>query len=331
MSPKSKNTPQEDLRPSSELSEDELLQRVMKDVKTLSSLVKDLRKQHNEYRIVFGAKLHAIQSMLVIERIFSTITAEDLRNVGIVKKHLAFQSDEVTTSAANMMANPGVEAEMQDLRSRIQRIYGRVDIDHPSGSRMIIEAMLLSMTEILSISTQAQRSPMGFAILPGIKIAQGFEDEVKIDHPTNLIPQLRLTGPSNVDHLVVEYKDIKDHKERLLSPGGSKDIDSVLEISQLGFFIVQVKSGPNFTFVSYIPEAVGQAISLLTSRNLPEVRFCLTDGAIWMFFILKRQDQTFMYYQSAMRFFGHAAQLRQTIVLLCEWLRPTKAGLYTLE
>ncbi|KAG6370050.1 hypothetical protein JVT61DRAFT_12571 [Boletus reticuloceps] len=49
------------------------------------------------------------------------------------------------------------------------------------------------------------------------------------------------------------------------------------------------------------PEAVSQAIALLRSANLSEVRFCLSDGHTWIFFVLKSENGMLIYYESAAR------------------------------
>lgn len=67
----------------------------------------------------------------------------------------------------------------------------------------------------------------------------------------------------------------------------------------------------------------------LLSR-LPEVRFCLSSGRYWKFFILKAEDDTLTYYESAVRCLDILGRdrsnaedhipLGELMVLLREWV-----------
>jgi len=212
-----------------------------------------------------------------------------------------------------------------DLHSRIKKIYARVNMDYEPGSRMILDAVLLALAEIAS--TQKR----GVAILPEMRIAQG--DGVQISHPVSGY-ELWLSG--NVDYAVIEYEDVRDYKDRLLAPGGSRE--DVFDISKGRLFLVEAKrQSLEQSLVSYIPEAVSQAIALLRSTNLQEVRFCLSDGQTWIFFILRLANETLTYYESATRRLSRDVvensdlPLREIVQLVCEWLRPTTTDLFTLE
>lgn len=131
--------------------------------------------------------------------------------------------------------------------------------------------------------------------------------------------------------------------DRLLAPDGSRD--DAFKIAKGRLFLVQAKyQGLERTLISYIPEAVGQAIALLKSekcvspaphllrllRRLPfslaEVRFCLSDGQRWIFFILKSENGTLTYYESAIRSLsretleGSELPLCEIVQLGCEWV-----------
>lgn len=100
--------------------------------------------------------------------------------------------------------------------------------------------------------------------------------------------------------------------DRLLCPGGSR-LEDALYISQGYLFFIEAKH--QSLEKSYIPKAVSQAIALLRSTrcvntacftpclsiffSLPEVRFCLSDGQTWIFFIVKLANDTPTYYESA--------------------------------
>lgn len=217
------------------------------------------------------------------------------------------------------------EAEIADLHSGMKKIYARVNMDYEPGSRMILDAILLTLAEISSTNKT------GVAILPEMRIAQG--DGVQISHPVSGC-ELWLSG--NVDYAVIKYDDVRDYKDRLLAPGGSRE--DAFEIAKGRLFLVKAKRRSlEQSLVAYIPEAVSQAIALLKSANLPEVRFCLSDGQTWIFFILKSENGILTYYESATRRLSRDVvensdlPLREIVQLVCEWLSPAATELFALE
>lgn len=253
---------------------------------------------------------------------FSTVKSEDLSNVGVVRKLLFFDSFQVAELAKALPAN--LEAEVTDLHSRIKKIYGSVNMEYETGARMILDSILLALTEIASFN---QRN---VAILPEMKIPPA--DEVQITHPVSGF-QLWLSG--NVDYAVIEYENVRDYKDRLLAAGGSRD---AVGLSKGRLFLVEAKrQNSDNNLLSNIPEAVSQAIALLKSANFLEVRFCLSDGQSWIFFILKSENGILTYYESAIRRLSREvvensdSQLREIVQLVCEWLKPTATDLFELQ
>ena len=142
---------------------------------------------------------------------------------------------------------------------------------------MILDAILLALAEIAS--TQQKE----VVILPGMRIAPG--DGIQISHPVSGYG-LWLSG--NVDYAVIEYEDVMDNKgesihqilllegwlygflRRLLAPGGSRE--DAFKIAKGSLFLVEAKrQGSERTLVSYVPEAVGQAIALLKSAKVRQL------------------------------------------------------------
>ncbi|EED77110.1 predicted protein [Postia placenta Mad-698-R] len=153
--------------------------------------------------------------------------------------------------------------EIVDLHSRIKKIYARVNMDR------------------------------SVAILPKGRIAQG--KGVQITHPTSGY-ELWLSG--NVDYAVIEYEEDEDNKDRLLAPCGSRDDAFVISKGRL--VLVEAKrQSLNRTLISYIPEAVSQAIAVLKSAKD----------------IVESSD----------------VPLREIMQLVCEWLRPNTTGLFVLK
>ncbi|KAF9479882.1 hypothetical protein BDN70DRAFT_857796 [Pholiota conissans] len=255
---------------------------------------------------------------------FSTVRLEDLEKAGVVRKYLFIQSTKVAELAKSLTAN--AEAVVLDLYSRIKKIYSYVNMDHVSGPRMILDAILLGVAEMAS---DEQRH---VAILPGMTIP----GEVYISHPTSGY-ELCVSG-GNLDYAVVEYKNIWDNKARLLTPGGSDVMRVILTRPNSWLFLVQAKyQSLDRSFLDYVPEALSQAIAMLEQANLQKARFCLSDGQHWLFFILQLENGTFVYYESARWYLNRNRvessdkELREIVVLLCEWLRPAANDLFTLQ
>ncbi|KAH9040078.1 hypothetical protein EDB85DRAFT_1926927 [Lactarius pseudohatsudake] len=210
------------------------------------------------------------------------------------------------------------EAHIADLYSRVKEIYACVNMDYEPGPRMIIDAILLTLRKI----TSTQRTDI--AILPEMKITE--DDGVQIVHPTSG-HELWLNG--SVDYAVVEYNLEMDNKKRLLDSG---DRDDVFRIANSHLFLVEAKRQGHSNkrgLSSYFPEAVAQAIALLKVASLPEVRFCLSDGQTWVFFVLKLDNNTLTYYDSAPYRLSRDTMentdvpLREIVQLVREWLKPT--------
>ncbi|KAF8558058.1 hypothetical protein OG21DRAFT_1504752 [Imleria badia] len=249
---------------------------------------------------------------------FSTVTAEDLEKAGVQRKCLVFEPAKVIelTNALPTSA----ETEIADLRARVKKIYAHVNIDYESSSRMILDGILLTSAVIASTQTR------GVVILPEMRITKG--DGVCISHPAS---GYELWLSDVADYAVIEYEDMKDFKARVF---GSRT--DVFSISRGSLFLVEAKH-QGLDLSPYIPEAVGRAIALLKSSNFSEARFCLSDGTIWMFFLVKMDNGTLTYYESAKRYLDRAVlensdlPLREIVQLVHEWLAPTVAGLFTLE
>ncbi|KAF9811062.1 hypothetical protein IEO21_06691 [Rhodonia placenta] len=192
---------------------------------------------------------------------FSTVTSEDLQSAGVVRKRLIFKPEKVTELAKGL--SPAAEDEIVDLHSRIKKIYARVNMDR------------------------------SVAILPELRIAQG--KGVQITHHTSGY-ELWLSG--NVDYAVIEYEEDEDNKDRLLAPCGSRD--DAFVISKGHLVLVEAKrQSLNRTLISYIPEAVSQAIAVLKSAKD----------------VVESSD----------------VPLREIMQLVCEWLRPNTTGLFVLK
>ncbi|PPQ66531.1 hypothetical protein CVT26_009504 [Gymnopilus dilepis] len=293
------------------------------NIYTRRGLPEDVLQAHPMWATLDNALANPVFVDLKKRVTFATVTSEDLKKAGVKRKRLIFEPTKVTELTNGLTTN--AETEIVDLHFKIKKIYARVNMDYGPGSRMILDTILLALAEILS------NNKRGVAILPEVRIAQG--DGIQISHPVSGY-ELWLTG--NADYAVIKYDDVRDYKDRLLAPGGSRE--DAFEISKGFMFLVQAKrQSLKQSLVSHIPEAVSQAIALLKSANSPEVRFCLSDGQTWIFFILRLEDGVLTYYESATRRLSRDIvensdlPLREIVQLLCEWLNPTATELFTLE
>ncbi|KAH9045061.1 hypothetical protein EDB84DRAFT_1587092 [Lactarius hengduanensis] len=236
--------------------------------------------------------------------------------VGVKREPLIFADDKIAKLVNGLTVD--AEAHIADLYSRVKEIYACVNMDYEPGPRMIIDAILLTLRKI----TSTQRTDI--AILPKMKITE--DDGVQIVHPTSG-HELWLNG--SVDYAVVEYNLEMDNKKRLLDSGDRED---VFRIANGHLFLVEAKRQGHSNkrgLSSYFPEAVAQAIALLKVASLPEVRFCLSDGQTWVFFVLKLDNNTLTYYDSAPYRLSRDTMentdvpLREIVQLVREWLKPT--------
>ncbi|KAJ3515144.1 hypothetical protein NLJ89_g1955 [Agrocybe chaxingu] len=138
----------------------------------------------------------------------------------------------------------------------------------------------------------------------------------------------------SIDYGVVEYeKDAdNDNRGRLVGPDTTSDF--VFQVAAGHFFLVEAKrlliSGGLSAFV---PEAVTQAMSVMSNSNQNVVRFCLSDGFRFIFFVLKQENGRYTYYQSTARELrpedpAFDERLKEIVHLLVEWLHPEQTDLY---
>ncbi|GBE86761.1 hypothetical protein BKA93DRAFT_343182 [Sparassis latifolia] len=249
---------------------------------------------------------------------FSSTTQTDLKKLGVVQKRLFLIPDSVASLAEKM--TPFAIQECGNLQTRILEIYEHVNMDYEPGSRMILDAVLLSFAKIAS----QERPNQGVAILPEMRIATG--EGVQIVNPVSQY-ELWLTG--NVDYAVMQYLDEWDNKERLLGDDTCRDF--ALEVTEGRLFLVEAKRLRGEPLSSFLPEAVSQAIALSKLTTCDVIRFCLSNGQAWIFCILKKDqnEDKWIYYQATARSLSRDhvqtsdRAVREIIQLVSEWLVPT--------
>ncbi|KAJ7710164.1 hypothetical protein B0H14DRAFT_2242266, partial [Mycena olivaceomarginata] len=91
----------------------------------------------------------------------------DLMNVGIQRKFLQFDATQLLKLLTDKQAAP--DEKIQQLYTRIARIYRHVSMRYEPGARMILDAVLLAVAEICTDGD----AKLPVAILPEMRIASG--------------------------------------------------------------------------------------------------------------------------------------------------------------
>ncbi|KAL4244190.1 hypothetical protein ABKN59_010755 [Abortiporus biennis] len=238
-----------------------------------------------------------------------TITIEDLTEAGLVYELLFPNHPKITEVASGFTGVKSVE----ELYARLQKIHCTVNLDEEVARRIIVHAILLALPDICSSEGQK------IGIVPGFRLAEGIGRLQTV----NPITKAKVWVPNQLNYLVVKYDDIKDYTELLLVPGNMKDL--VIKKARSVLLLVEGKSegkGEDYELSDNAPEAICQALALL--RYLPrasEIRFCVTDGHKWQFYILKSEEDGKL----------SDLELRELLVLLREWLSPSndQDGIFT--
>ncbi|KDQ55015.1 hypothetical protein JAAARDRAFT_134414 [Jaapia argillacea MUCL 33604] len=270
-----------------------------------------------------GAVMEHVEALEEILNIAKKPVLELLK-LGVTRKRLVFSSDKLDRLADGL--TPKAQTEVPKLRARLLDIYAHVNMDvGHAGSRMLLDAVLLSLASIVSDGRS------NVAIFPEMNIVP--QDGVQILNPLSGY-QVWLSG--NVDYAVVQYQDESDNRDRLLGLGGTRE--DVFDIAEGRLFLVEAKRhvSEGSSLGAYMPEAVSQALALATLTSRKEVRFCLSNGQTWIFSLLKSEEKKWVYYESAARQLNHILvelsdkPLRQIVQLVLEWLTPSTTELYTL-
>ncbi|CAA7271860.1 unnamed protein product [Cyclocybe aegerita] len=255
---------------------------------------------------------------------FSNATNLELQNLDVKAGRLVFKASKVADLAKEGKWGNHVDEELKDLSSRLHKIHHRVNMNYEVGARMLLDAILLSLGEVISTLNPNH----DLAIIPEMKPQDAaFENG-----------NYRVLFGGSIDYGVVEYeKDPdNDNEGRLVGPDSTNAF--VLRVAAGQIFLVEAKrlliSGGLGAFV---PEAVTQAMAISSNAKLNVVRFCLSDGFRFIFFVLKTEDDRYTYYQSTARELGRPMdltfneRLREIVYLLVEWLKPEQTELYELK
>ncbi|KAJ7715910.1 hypothetical protein DFH07DRAFT_862573 [Mycena maculata] len=205
---------------------------------------------------------------------FSSVSKSDLKNVGIERKFLQIQTDKLE---ALLKVGNARDSHIQQLCSRISRIYRHVSMRFEPGARMILDAVLLTVAEISSDGD----AKLPVAILPEMRIATG--DGISLRNPTTDF-EMWFTG--NVDYGLCTYEQEDVRKDRVLNA----DIDDVRLLAKSSIFLIEGKRLQDKPLYDFMPEAISQAAALCEVTGTMAVKFCLTDGRKWIFSVFSKND-----------------------------------------
>ncbi|KAF9443433.1 hypothetical protein P691DRAFT_808967 [Macrolepiota fuliginosa MF-IS2] len=242
---------------------------------------------------------------------FSIVSDADLEKLGVIRGRLIINNSvlkDIGQQVGSMFAE-----EISNLDPYLSEMDECVNMDHEAGARMVLDAILLSLRRLTITDKKSD-----VAILPEFNVTPA--EGVRV---SNIKDGYELYFTGSFDYAVVQYEAVDDHRDRLISPGGSRD--DVFKISNGRLFLVRSKCQalPGATLASYRAEAVSQAISAAVVGGLKQVRFCLSNGKTWIFFVLKHEDDVWSYYESAARQLSPSkdgSHLHTIIVLLSCWL-----------
>ncbi|KAJ7210973.1 hypothetical protein B0H12DRAFT_1157166 [Mycena haematopus] len=266
---------------------------------------------------------------------FSSLTSKDLERLGITGQMLVLKTEGIASllCAANV---DGVPKEIESLRARLIEVYDHVNMDFEAGSRMLLDAVLLSIAKI----SKERNKDASVAILPEMRITSG--EGVRISNPDTKA-EAWLTG--NVDYGVIQYQDKDDNKVRLIGVDAVRE--GILDIADGRIFLVEAKriSDQAVSLIQHLPEAVGQAIALSELSGQDTLRFCLSNGHSWLFAVLvKDATGKYTYYVSGPKYLDRGeiqhstdtslTSIQEIVELVMQWLSPTVTpleSLYTLK
>jgi len=195
-----------------------------------------------------------------------------LDNIGIDLKSLDIENDKLE---ALLKVGNAQDINIEQLCSRISRIYQHVSMRFEPGARMILDAVLLTVAEISSDGD----AKIPVAILPEMRVATG--DGVLLRNRATDF-EMWLTG--NVDYGLCTYE--AGDKDRVLS----SDIAHVKRLAKSSIFLVEGKRLQDKPLYAFMPEAIAQAAALCEVTGTKTVKFCLTDGRKWIFSLFSKDD-----------------------------------------
>ncbi|KAF6760597.1 hypothetical protein DFP72DRAFT_882690 [Ephemerocybe angulata] len=288
-------------------TETEILEEVMKHVEMLDRILRESKR---------------------VKVSFSDASMTELENLGVEEGYLVFVNGKLNNLLEENKKDDLLNKSFNDLLSQLHKIYQRVNMGYEAGARTVLDAILLFLGDVISVKSPHR----DIAIIPEMKPHEALFKKDGYE----------VTFSGSVDYAIVEYEPDQagDHRARLVGPDSFGETYVYQVAEGRFFFLVEAKYQTGKDSLGlFIPEAVTQAMAVLSNSNEDTVRFCLSDGEQFMFFILKRENSTYTYYRSITQslyrpgnpqFFED--QLRRVVTLLLEWLHPTGGeNLYELE
>ncbi|KAF9474910.1 hypothetical protein BDN70DRAFT_814932 [Pholiota conissans] len=258
------------------------------------------------------------QHILALEEIIDNkspvnVTAAELVNLGVVRKRLYFPPGRLTSLLKRVP--PSARKDTEALDVRIFEILFNVNMESVCAQRMVIDAIILFLARM----TRGRK--IRSVVFPTMKPFPSIG--VTLANPASGY-EVQLTG--ELDYVVFNYKDARDHRARLTGADGSKE--DAFDIAKGFFFLVQHKPQAGAgdhpgSLASQMPRAVGQALALAKLTGHEEVRFCLSNGHTWIFAILRKVQGQWVYCESSPRQLdpdGSDKPLYEILAILLQWV-----------
>ncbi|KAH9956607.1 hypothetical protein BC827DRAFT_1270800 [Russula dissimulans] len=196
---------------------------------------------------------------------FSSVSRSQLTEMGL--KKIPFLLDNVALYE-RIAALPIDSKHIDALCLQLTRIHRSTSRRFEAGARMILDAILLTIADI---SLDAKEK-LFVAILPEMRIASG--DGVLVKNPVN---QFEVWLAGSVDYGVCTYEHEENRATVLEAP-----LDDLMIYTGNLIMLVEAKRDKE-TLFDYMPEATSQAIALSEITGNKTARYCLSDGAKWIF------------------------------------------------
>ncbi|KAH9953291.1 hypothetical protein BC827DRAFT_1387278 [Russula dissimulans] len=245
----------------------------------LSALQEELRGIEETEAEMAGIMEHvdALQDILgstkKLKPSFPSVSRSHLTEMGLKRKSFVLNDDALDGRIKTSRID---SKHTDDLCLQLTRIYHSTSRRFEAGARMILDAILLTIADI-SLDAKEKRF---VAILPEMQIASG--DGVLVKNPVNQF-EVWLTG--SVDYGVCTYERETYRDTVLEAP-----LDDLMMYTENCIILVEAKRDQEVLFDS-LPEATSQAIALSEVTGNKTVRYCLSDGAKWMFLAYTRDAQ----------------------------------------
>ncbi|KAF5339761.1 hypothetical protein D9611_009070 [Ephemerocybe angulata] len=196
---------------------------------------------------------------------FSDASMTELENLGVKQGRLVFVNGNLDNLLEENKKDDLLNEPFNDLLSQLRKIYQRVNMDYEAGARMVLDAILLFLGDVISVKSPHR----DIAIIPEMKPREALFKKDGYE----------VTFSGSVDYAIVEYEPDQagDHRARLVGPDSFGETYVYQVAEGRFFFLVEAKYQTGKDSLGlFIPEAVTQAMAVLS--NSKEDTLDVTEG-----------------------------------------------------